>query len=285
MSIRILLVDDEQLVRSGLKLILEAESDLEVVGEAGDGREGVELTRRLDPDVVLMDIQMPELDGLAATQRLRAELPEARQPWVIAMTANAMEGEREVALAAGMNEVVTKPVRIERLAEALAVSRPLAGAGIARAPVEAEPASVEAAAVGATPPTEAPVPVAVPAERNGVIDPAVIGGLLAMLGGSTESMGDLIDTFLDDAPRLLAQLRDDLVAGDAGGVRRIAHGLKSNGADFGATRLTELCRELETVGKSEDLTRAPGLLERIEAEYGLVSAELAGMRRDGRYEP
>jgi signal transduction histidine kinase/CheY-like chemotaxis protein/HPt (histidine-containing phosphotransfer) domain-containing protein len=287
---RILLVEDNatnQKVALALLGRLGYEADV-----AGNGLEGLEALGRQDYDVVLMDIQMPELDGLAATQRLRAELPEARQPWVIAMTANAMEGEREVALAAGMNEVVTKPVRIERLAEALAVSRPLAGAGIARAPVEAEPASVEAepasveaAAVGATPPTEAPVPMAVPAERNGVIDPAVIGGLLAMLGGSTESMGDLIDTFLDDAPRLLAQLRDDLVAGDAGGVRRIAHGLKSNGADFGATRLTELCRELETVGKSEDLTRAPGLLERIEAEYGLVSAELAGMRRDGRYEP
>ena len=72
MSIRILLVDDEQLVRAGLRLILDAEPDLEVVGEAGDGREGVELTRRLDPDVVLMDVQMPGMNGLEATREIVA---------------------------------------------------------------------------------------------------------------------------------------------------------------------------------------------------------------------
>lgn len=71
--IRLLVVDDEELVRFGFKLILDAEDDFEVVGEAGDGHEAIELARRLRPDVVLIDIRMPRLDGVEATRTLAAE--------------------------------------------------------------------------------------------------------------------------------------------------------------------------------------------------------------------
>jgi DNA-binding NarL/FixJ family response regulator len=70
--IRVLLADDQELVRAGFRALLDAQPDLEVVGEAADGREAVELTRELRPDVVLMDIRMPVLDGLAATREIAA---------------------------------------------------------------------------------------------------------------------------------------------------------------------------------------------------------------------
>jgi DNA-binding NarL/FixJ family response regulator len=85
MSIRVLLVDDEQLVRSGFRLILETESDIEVVGEAANGVDAVEAATRLDPDVILMDVQMPGKNGLAATQEIAA-LGRAESSRVIILT-------------------------------------------------------------------------------------------------------------------------------------------------------------------------------------------------------
>lgn len=81
--IEVVLVDDQQLVRSGLRMILESEPDIVVVGEGGDGREGVRLARTLRPHVVLMDIQMPVMDGLAATEAI-GELPDP--PKVLVLT-------------------------------------------------------------------------------------------------------------------------------------------------------------------------------------------------------
>ena len=76
--IRVLIADDQELVRAGFRMILELESDIEVVGEAGDGAEALELARVLDPDVVLMDIRMPETDGIEATRRLAVSHSRAR---------------------------------------------------------------------------------------------------------------------------------------------------------------------------------------------------------------
>jgi RNA polymerase sigma factor (sigma-70 family) len=72
MTIRVLLVDDEELVRSGFRLILESEPEIEVIGEAENGAQAVEATRKLDPDVILMDVQMPDMNGLEATRQIAA---------------------------------------------------------------------------------------------------------------------------------------------------------------------------------------------------------------------
>ena len=107
MSIRILLVDDEELVRAGFRLILESELDLEVVGEAGNGIEAVELTRKLDPDVVLMDIQMPVMNGLEATREIAA-LGRSETSRVLILTTFELDEYVYEALRAGASGFLLK---------------------------------------------------------------------------------------------------------------------------------------------------------------------------------
>jgi len=107
MTVRVLLADDEQLVRAGFRLILESEPDFEVVGEAANGREAVELTKKLDPDVVLMDIQMPEMDGLEATRQIAA-LGRSETSRVLVLTTFEIDEYVYEALRAGASGFLLK---------------------------------------------------------------------------------------------------------------------------------------------------------------------------------
>ena len=116
MTIRILVIDDHPMVRAGVRAELEKSgADLEVVGEAEDGSRAVEVATRLRPDVVLMDMQMPVMDGLEATRRIRATTLAGPQPIIIAMTANAFKEDVDRALDAGMNAHLSKPVNVEEM--------------------------------------------------------------------------------------------------------------------------------------------------------------------------
>lgn len=118
MPIAVLIVDDQPLLRKGFRMILEAEPDLRVVGEAGDGAEAVEITRRLRPDVVLMDIRMPVMDGVEATRRLAGG---DGAPRVLILTTFDLDEYVVAALHAGASGFLLKDVGPEALVEAIRV--------------------------------------------------------------------------------------------------------------------------------------------------------------------
>ncbi|UYM03878.1 response regulator [Solicola gregarius] len=118
MTVRVLLADDQALVRSGFRMILEAQSDIDVVDEAGDGNEAVDLVARYEPDLVLMDIRMPRLDGIAATRAIVRAHPRTR---VLVLTTFDLDEYVYNALLAGASGFLLKDVGRDELVSAVRV--------------------------------------------------------------------------------------------------------------------------------------------------------------------
>ena len=114
----------------------------------------------------------------------------------------------------------------------------------------------------------------------GILDPAAWENLREMVGGDAEFISELVDTFLEDAPRMLSDMHQALKDGDATVLRRAAHSLKSNSAEFGAMALSSLCRELEELGKAGTFSSVDELLARVEAEFAQVKVALEAARQE-----
>ncbi len=269
--LRILLTEDNA---NNQKLALLVLSRLGYRADvAGNGIEALDALQRQDYDVVLMDVQMPEMDGLEATRRIRQRWSDDRKPWIIAMTANAMQGDREMCLEAGMNDYVTKPIRIEQVVTSLKQSwRSLRGETIedvedsASIVLQGIPDSVE------------PEPKSDEKINNSVLDPSAIARLEQLAGDDQAFLIEFIDTFLKGVPKMLGEMKQSLDDGNAEGLRRAAHTFKSNTAALGAARLSELCKELEHFGKSGELDDAPDKVAQVQQELEPVKSALASMR-------
>jgi CheY-like chemotaxis protein/HPt (histidine-containing phosphotransfer) domain-containing protein len=242
-----ILVADDNAVNQQLALAL-----LGKMGYGADvvtnGAEVLEAFARRPYDVVLMDVEMPVMDGLEASRRINREWPAERRPRIIAMTANAMQGDRETCLAAGMDDYLSKPIRREELAAALARSEPHA--------ISAD---------------DSP-----PAEEAGDTDPVNLAQLEAAVDDPA-FVRELISTFLNDAPGLVGALRSSLEQRNLEELRRAAHTLKSNGKTFGATTLAVLSEELERSAQTGALAGAAELVSRTEREYARVEGALEAL--------
>jgi HPt (histidine-containing phosphotransfer) domain-containing protein len=196
-----------------------------------------------------MDVQMPRMDGYEATaeiRRIEAAGEGDRVP-VIAMTANAMQGDREKAIEAGMDDYVSKPVKAQDLGAVLE-------RWVSEAPVPEEDTANQ---------QEAP------------LDHDVLAGLRGLQGDDeTDIVAELAGMFLDDARSGLQALEEAVRDGDAPAIEQVAHMLKGSSGNMGARMMSDLCTQLEDAGASGDLSRAPQLLGDLEAEFGRVRTEL-----------
>jgi CheY-like chemotaxis protein/HPt (histidine-containing phosphotransfer) domain-containing protein len=236
---------------------------------AANGLEVLDALRQQPYDVVLMDIHMPEMDGLEATRYVRREWPGDQGPRIIAMTANAMQGDREECLDAGMDDYISKPFEVRELVAALTKCRGEQGYASTKTRIGRSYAPAEAKGGRSYAPAEVQHHTPSPP----VLDPAALKKLGETVGDA-RFFAELIESFLTDMPHLLTIMRQNLDQGDAGGVHTTAHTLKSESADFGAMTLSGLCKELEMMGKAGTLEGAAELVAQVEAEYARVKEAL-----------
>jgi PAS domain S-box-containing protein len=228
-----------------------------------NGLEVLEALQRQRYDVILMDVQMPEMDGLEASRLIHENWPAEQCPCIVAMTANAMQGDREECLAAGMHDYLTKPIQVTALQEALE-----------RAGRRAKKRTL---------PLENPVAVAhLPedAEREvedaPVLDPAVLSELRQLQGeGEPDIMQELAEAFQFETPALFTLLRRAVIEEQPEQLRQAAHNLKGSSSNLGACTMAALATELEVLGKRGMVEGAAGLVARLEQEYQRVCQALA----------
>ena len=248
-GVRILLAEDNLVNQKVATLLLKKLGCCAEI--TNNGLEAVEAVRQGSFDLVFMDCQMPVMSGFQATESIRAlDDVKRRSIPIVAMTANALQGDRERCLEVGMNDYLSKPVQLEDLGRVLEQWAPVERAH----PSETE----EGIAMN-------------DAKQDNLLDQSVLASLRE-LGGEDDPglFVELVELFLEDTPSRISDLGEAFESGDANAVERAAHALKSSAANLGAMQLSELFRELEEAGRSEDLGRAGALIDQSKDVYDRV---------------
>ncbi|MEH2284971.1 MAG: PAS domain S-box protein [Nostoc sp.] len=267
LPLRILLAEDT-LVNQKVALLM-----LQKIGYRADvvsnGLEAIEALQKQPFDVVLMDVQMPEMDGLEATRRICQEWGVGFRPYIIAITANAMQGDRKLCLAAGMDDYISKPIQLQELAQALSKCPPQRNSeftsiekqGKVMRP-ELQPLS-NILQLGAN-----------QRLKSAKIDPKILQSLRDMLRGDRLAFAELIGCYFTETARLLQDISTAIANQDIQTIWKTAHKLKSSSASIGAIALAQLCKVLEAQGRSSKLENNLELFSQIYQEYEQVKTAL-----------
>lgn len=225
---------------------------------AANGLEVLEALRRQDYDLVFLDVQMPEMDGFETARRIDADWPPEKRPYLVAMTAYALQGDRQRCMDAGMDDYIPKPLQVKDLMRVLLKTA-------SRADEKREAGSV------------AEPEIVEPKEDSLEGDAAVINtGVLTRL---RENMGEdvapeLISLYLEESKKQMDGIRRGFQEGKPDLVLISSHSLKSSSALLGAMAFSGLCLKVETLVRSPDLPAAEKLLPEIEQAYQAVCSKL-----------
>jgi len=215
---------------------------------ARDGREAIAALRQTPYDVVLMDIQMPEMDGYEATRTIRAMPSTLPQPWIIAMTAHSQVEDRQHCLQVGMNDYLSKPILPKDLTAALhRYNQSLPVPTVQPSP--------------AIQPT--PSPLLPPLLPVSLLDDAVLEDLCDLVGPDRDLIADLLQSYRQESQSHLNELRTAIQQGNGDLIGRYAHGLRSMSLNLGAIALADLCRDLEMNHSQQSQTQQFAQCQRI----------------------
>ena len=245
--LKILIAEDNQVNQKLAQKILQKmgyRSDL-----AGNGLEAVESVDRQRYDVVLMDLHMPEMDGIEATKLIVKKYPADKRPRIIAVTADAMQGDRELCIAAGMDDYISKPIQIAELQKVLERS------GM-------------------------PVAEAQPAEQGPVaVDRAILDELKTLADESDpDFLKGLIDSYITSSEPLISRIEDAVVQENTEELRTAAHTLKGSSRSMGVLIVGDISLELETMGRNNMFFGAETLLVQLKKEFARAKQHLVAWK-------
>jgi CheY-like chemotaxis protein len=212
---------------------------------AANGLEVLQSVERQTYDLIFMDVQMPEMDGIEASRQIHKRIPAERLPRIVAMTAHALQGDRERFLAEGMDDYLSKPVQFKDMIRALHGSMPLEAEKRVKK-VEPEVAMVK-------------------------IDWNVLNAYYQVMGEDTDAfLVELVQTFLPNAQKLVDDLKETLAKKDLTAFHRGAHTLKSSSASLGAMLLSEMSKKLEADTNTEFPADSAERVDALQNELNLI---------------
>jgi len=260
---RILLAEDNRVNQKFAVLLLNKlgyQADV-----VSNGAEVLQALHSQSYDVVFMDVEMPEMDGLTATRQICEQWAAGERPRIIALTAYARQGDREQCLAAGMDDYITKPIELPKLLQALQnLSDSNGGLNIGNEGDQEETECVF------------PLPQTLNDTESEVLDAKVWQSLEKLAGAKAKVVLDkIVGDYLEDAPERLQAIQSAIATHDAEALRQAAHSLRSSSANLGAVTLSCMCKDLENLAGA-GITEVPAeQLVQVKVEYEKVKTALS----------